>query len=325
MCAARLGAEYVLALRWTDDRGLDELVDYLARLREWMPVTVVDGSDADTYAWHAKRFPAGIRHLRPEPWPGRNGKVAGVMTGIRHARHDRVVLADDDVRYERASLERAVGLLSTADLVRPQNYFSPLPWHAAWDTARMLVNRCFGSDYPGTFALRRSVLLTAGGYNGDVLFENLELVRTMTAAGGRERRADDLFVRRLPPEASRFWEQRVRQAYDDFAQPGRLLAELALLPVIVWSVRRPQHLAALLGIVAAVAWRGRARAGGPSVFPARSVAFAPVWMLERAVCVWIAVGERMLGGARYGGRRIPAAGSPQRALRQRVAAGTAHG
>ncbi len=112
-------------------------------------------------------------------------------------------------------------LLAEADLVRPQNYFDPLPWHARWDTARILCNRAFGSDFPGTLGVRSSFLRSIGGYDGDVLFENLELIRTVTAAGGRVIDAPDLFVRRRPPTVARFLEQRPRQAYDDWAQPLR--------------------------------------------------------------------------------------------------------
>ena len=65
------------------------------------------------------------------------------------------MIADDDVRYEPAALRRAAELLDEHDLVRPQNFFEPLPWHARWDTARTLLNRGFGRDYPGTLAVRR--------------------------------------------------------------------------------------------------------------------------------------------------------------------------
>ena len=120
------------------------------------------------------------------------GKVNGVVTGVRECSHERVVIADDDVRYDAAALRRVVALLDEADLVRPQNYFDPLPWHARWDTARSLLNRVFTGDpafpvgdFPGTLAVRRSAFLASGAYDGDALFENLELMRTIRAAGGR--------------------------------------------------------------------------------------------------------------------------------------------
>ena len=148
------------------------------------------------------------------------GKVSGVRTGVRLASHEKVVIADDDVRYDPAALRRVAQLLESHDLVRPQNYFSRLPWHARWDTARTLLNRCLGRDYPGTLAVRRSRLLAMGLYDGDVLFENLELIRTVRAHGGSTVAPLDLYVARVPPSAAHFWGQRTRQAYDDFALPA---------------------------------------------------------------------------------------------------------
>ncbi len=85
--------------------------------------------------------------------------------------------------------------------MRPQNYFSRLPWHARWDTARTLLNRSLGRDYPGTLAVRRSRMLAMGLYDGDVLFENLELIRTVRAHGGSTVAPLDLYVARVPPSA----------------------------------------------------------------------------------------------------------------------------
>ena len=315
----RIEAEYVLPLRWASDDGLDELVAYLDGLRELLDVTVVDGSQPDLFAAHARALPPGVRHLPVEPRPGRNGKVAGVMTGVRTARHDRVVIADDDVRYDEGALRAVVGMLDAADLVRPQNVFVPAPWHARWDTGRSLLNRALGHDYPGTLAVRRQLLVDAGGYDGDVLFENLELIRTVVAAGGRVVTADRIGVARRPPTLRHFVRQRVRQAYDDFAQPARLLAELAILPLVLLSARRPVRILAGAAAVVALAEAGRRRAGGRRLFPATAALWAPAWLAERAVCVWLALGARLRGGVRYSDGRLVRAATPLGELRRRSA------
>ena len=311
------GIEYILPLRWACDDGLAELTAYLEEVREWADVTVVDGSGPELFAAHAAAWAGLVRHL-PVDGPGDgNGKVLGVLTGIAASRHERIVLADDDVRYDRSALSSVVAGLDAASLVAPQNHFSPLPWHARWDTGRALLNRALTGDYPGTFAVRRSAMRAVGGYDPGVLFENLELERTVRAGGEMVSRRPDILVRREPPTIRHFVSQRVRQAYDSLAQPGRMLVELAILPT-VWVLRRPLRLAALVLATVAVAEYGRRREGGRDVFPASSALWAPVWVAERAITSWIAVGLLARGGVRYGDRRLRVAAHSVRSIRRRL-------
>ncbi|MEU1590170.1 glycosyltransferase family 2 protein [Micromonospora sp. NPDC005710] len=309
---ARLPMTYVLPLRWHTDTGLAELTDYLRWLGERVEVLVVDGSPADLFARHAEMWGGLIRHLPPDPGEqGLNGKVLGVHTGVRAAGHEHVVIADDDVRYDEAALIAVHRLLGRVDLVRPQNYFDPLPWHAWWDTGRTLLNRALGADYPGTLAVRRGTFLAMGGYDPDVLFENLELIRAVRAHRGTEAVPAWLYVRRLPPDAAHFRGQRVRQAYDDLAQPARLLTVLAVVPAVVVASRRPALLLGAAAGVVALAETGRRHAGGSRVFPPATALAAPFWLLERGVCSWLAVAQRLLlGGVRYGDTRIRRAATP---------------
>jgi hypothetical protein len=298
----------------------DDLTAYLGALPGSTEVLVVDGSGPATFQHHRRILPATVRHLRPDPGiGGRNGKVAGVLTGVRNAVNDGVVIADDDVRWSASGLRRVEALLAGAEVVRPQNYFDPAPWHALWDTARTLINRSLGGDFPGTLAVRRSFLLERGGYDGDVLFENLELIRTVRGAGGREAIPLDLYVARRPPSVHRFLSQRVRQAYDDLAIPGRLAAGLLVIPLMAWAVhrRQPSVPGALTLSLVAVAEAGRRRAGGAEVFPAAASWLAPLWVVERGVCAWLAVASRaLLGGCRYRGVLISRAASSEAALRR---------
>jgi hypothetical protein len=212
-----------------------------------------------------------------------------------------------------------VGLLSRYDLVRPQNYFSPLPWHALWDTARTLLNRAAGSDFPGTLGVRRSIVLEHGGYDGDVLFENLELIRTVRARGGRTVTPLDLFVRRLPPSATHFWGQRTRQAYDDFALPLRMTVWLSVAPAVAVCAARRRAMPMLAGTAVCVlaAEAGRRRDRGTTVFPAVSSLLAPLWVAERGLCAWLAVLQRLrFGGVRYGDSIIRVAANAPRTLRR---------
>jgi hypothetical protein len=323
----RVALSYVLPLRHDRVEDLDELGAYVRWLDTVVhDVLIVDGSPPDVFAAHRDAFGPDVRHVCPDPqYHFANGKVDGVLTGLRLARHDGAVVADDDVRWDDAGLRRLATLLAEAGAVRPQNYFDPLPWHARWDTARTLLNRAWGADYPGTLGVRRTPLLAAGGYDGDAMFENLELMRTVIATGGTVLTAPDVFVRRLPPTVRQFWQQRIRQAHDDFAQPGRLAISLAALPLAGLAAatghRRAVAAAAVASVV--IAELGRRRSGGTAVFPASCVLFAPLWVAERAVCAWLAVASRVLwGGCRYRGRVMTLAANPMGEIRRRVAAST---
>ena len=72
---------------------------------------------------------------------------------------------------------------------------------------------------------------------------------------------------------------------------------------------------------AAVAEWGRRRDGGAEYFPASSSLLAPGWLfVERGVCSWLAVAERVLhGGVRYRGSVLPRAATPVGELRRRYA------
>lgn len=319
---------YILPLRWREPGPIEELAAYLGSLRDVVEeVLVIDGSPTPLYESHARALAGVARHLRPHSdleFP--MGKVNGVITGVRECSCERLVIADDDVRYDGAALRRTLSLLSGADLVRPQNYFAELPWHAHWDSARSLLNRIFSGDpafpvgdFPGTLAVRRSAFLRSGAYDGRALFENLELMRTIRAAGGAVSTPLDLYVARTPPATSHFLSQRVRQAYDDFAIPARMATFLVVGPVAIESIRRGRvrRLGAAALATIGLAELGRRRAGGAKRFPITGSLLAPAWVGERAICSWLALGSRLRGGVPYGERRLHHSATSLRDLRRR--------
>ncbi len=319
---------YVLPLRWAESGPIEELSAYLCSIAAVVDeVLVVDGSPGPVFAEHAAALRGVARHLAPHPdLDFQMGKVNGVLTGVRESSGELIVLADDDVRYDPSTLRQTVELLGEADLVRPQNYFDEMPWHARWDTARSLLNRVFTGDptfpvgdFPGTLAVRRSAVLATGGYDGDALFENLELMRTIRAAGGKVATPLDLYVPRKPPSTAHFLSQRVRQAYDDFAIPARIGTFLALAPLAAHSLRRGRIDRLAIGALASmvIAEIGRRRAGGATRFPLSGSLLAPAWVAERSLCSWLALAAKLRGGVPYGGRRLGHSATPLHRLRRR--------
>lgn len=314
---------YILPIKTSAPDTSVELRDYIAWIAARAEVIVVDGSAPAVFASHERAWGTGIRHVAPAPdLVSPMGKVGGVLTGLRVATHELIIIADDDVRYDEHSLAQTAAALTTADVVRPQNYFEPLPWHARWDSGRMLLNRLTGGDWPGTLGVRRSRLQSTNGYDGSVMFENLELVRTVLASGGTERVLYGVYVLRRPSTTTHFWSQRIRQAYDEIARPARMAAQLAALPLTLAFAISGRWLAIAIGAAAIViaAELGRRRERATRVFPASTPLFAPLWVIERAICSWLALGARIfLGGVPYRGKILHRAATPMRVLRQRYA------
>ena len=80
---------------------------------------MVDGSPPPVFAAHAAAWhDLPLRHLRPDgDLDFAMGKVNGVWTGLRRPGPERVVIADDDVRWPPDALREAVGLLDRTDVV----------------------------------------------------------------------------------------------------------------------------------------------------------------------------------------------------------------
>ena len=153
-----MNATYLLPIRLLDARPIDALVAYLRSL-SGVEIVVVDGSAPGLFAALDSGIADLAIHVPPDPRiGGRNGKARGVLTGLGIATHDKIVVADDDVRYDAHTLSALAEALDRWDVVRPQNYFAPRPWHAIVDGARSLMNRALDETGPArwAFASRRS-------------------------------------------------------------------------------------------------------------------------------------------------------------------------
>ncbi len=274
---------------------------------------MVDGSPLVDFRRHAVAWRGLCRHLPVDPqWRYLNGKVNGVLTGVAAARHECVILADDDVVYDAPAIERMCDLLIEYDLVVPQNYFRPLPWWARIETGRILLNRALRpeGDFPGTFGVRRSTFQRIGPYDGDVLFENEEMCRHFRRHDTRVRYARDFLIARRPPTLAKWREQRLRQAYEDLDFPMKTAGFALIAPMggMLAVAGGTGALIAYLGIVAAAtamaAAAGRSDGAAPLI-PASACLTAPLWVAERAVNVHRAVWTRIIrGGCAYGDRVI---------------------
>lgn len=279
--------------------------DYFRLIAAKCDVLVVDGSPSDIFAAHKEIWSDVCLHAPVDPhYKYLNGKVNGIHTGINIAAHERIILADDDIRYTPNDLCRMTELLADDEMVRPQNYLSPLPFWARTEAARMLINRaCIAEgDYPGTLGVRRSAMLRVGHYDGDVLFDNEEIVRHFRAQGASINYARDFFILKRPPTFRKWLEQRPRQAYEDFVMLTKtaFFALLPLVPALIWFMAGWRWMLAFVITMACGAMVVAARGlgdGASEFFPAWLCLYAPLWIAERALTTYWAFYWR----AKYGG------------------------
>ncbi|HEY0007018.1 MAG TPA: glycosyltransferase family 2 protein [Pyrinomonadaceae bacterium] len=312
-----LRCTYLLPIRRVYARRKEarQLAQYFRILaRAGCEVLVVDGSPPEVFAEHERAWRDVCRHVPVDlKYTYLNGKVNGVHTGVDLASCERIVLADDDIRYTPEDISRMCDLLDQHEMVRPQNYLSPLPWWARLEAARMLINRgaLRAGDYPGTCAFRRSTFLGVGHYDGDVLFDNEEMVRHFLLGGADVCFARDFFILKCPPTFRKWVEQRPRQAYEDFVMRAKTLLFMSLLPVLfalglLYGMRAALWFVAVVSTSACLlALRGLSSDSAYRFFRAWVILYAPLWVLDRALSVYWALYWRVAyGGYPFGDRLL---------------------
>ncbi len=276
-------------------------------------VMVVDGSPPEIFAAYDEVWRETCRHATVDPqYKYLNGKVNGIHTGVALAAHNAIILADDDIRYTPEDIRRMRRLLVDYDMVRPQNYFKPLPWWARMEAARMLINRAWiaEGDYSGTLGVTKSAMLRVGHYDGDVLFDNEEIVRHFRLKKANIKYARDFFLLKHPPTFRKWIEQRPRQAYEDFVMRAKTLFFLAL-PVDFflgwlfggWKLSLAYVLIIAFGSILMAA-RGL-NDGAVRFFPPWVILYAPLWIIERAASTYWALYWRIIhGGYPFGDKLL---------------------
>ena len=303
---------YLLPIRRRvfDVTEANALGDYFRSLADGgCELVVIDGSPDHVFEEHNRVWSNVCRHERVERhWGYLNDKVNGIHTGVALAANEKIILADDDIRYSAKNLSDVVDLLDRFEVVRPQNFLRPLRWWSRMEAARMLINRATlrTADYPGTNGFRRSSMLRVGHYDGDVLFDNEEMIRHFASSGASICYANDLFIAKRPPTLSKWLEQRPRQAYEDFPLRAKTAIFFGIPPLLLAATLLGHALLVfmpLLLIPVLMAAVGRLRGKAARFFTISTCFFAPLWVIERSISTYCALYWYFArGGYPFGGR-----------------------
>ena len=285
-----------------------DLAAYLSEMNvAGCEVVVIDPSprmqfehNARILRWVGRHVPARAEHLGPD------GSVDLVRAAASLAACEKVIVAERDVRYTADAIARVCERLEVHEAVEPQDYLHPLPWWGGIEAARILVHRGIEPqpDHGVTVAFRRSAI---GALRMLAMRDPLQdPARRLSAAGAEVFPAGDVFVRRQPGEL-KGWLARRGHTSGDFTPAIRSAFFLSVIPFLVLlalfgSLQLAGGYAAAMAI-GSVALAIRGRAGASGYFPWRACLLAPVWILERSVSVYWALGRRILGG-RAGAARV---------------------
>ena len=176
----------------------------------------------------------------------------------------------------------------------------------------MLINRAWikEGDYPGTLGVLRATMARLGHYDGDVLFDNEEIVRHFRLHRASICLARDFFILKRSPTFRKWIEQRPRQAYEDFVMRAKTLFFAALAPAfilcLIFGGWRPALAFMAVGACAAIIMASRGLGDEATrFFPRWICLYAPLWVVERAVSTYWAFYWRITrGGYPFGDKLL---------------------
>jgi hypothetical protein len=153
-------------------------------------------------------------------------------------------------------------------------------------------------------------MLRVGHYDGDVLFDNEEIVKHFQLKGAHICYARDFFLLKLPPPFGKWIEQRPRQAYEDFVMRAKT-SFFAAVPIVLaitllksgWQMTL--ICAALISFGAIVSAIFGLNNGAVKFFSPKIVFYAPLWVAERCVSTyWAFYWYLTYGGYPFGDKVV---------------------
>ena len=285
----------------TSAEELRQLANYLSTLGlAGVDVVVVDPSPRLQFELNARVLRWVGRHVAPrQEHRSPSGAIDVVRAAADLASCEKVIVAAEDVRYTPEAVGQLCDLLDLHEVVEPQDYLEPLPWWGGMEAGRILVHRGIEPqpDHGATFGFRRAAVRSLRTLGASDVHD--DQVRRLGSVGAELYAAADVFVRRQPGQLDEWWNERPRQAGDDFVLPVKTAFFFSLVPLLLLlAILGGLQLAgAYAGVIAfasmAVAIRGRSGAG--AFFPLRAVLFAPLWVFERSVSVYWALFRKLRG------------------------------
>lgn len=292
----------------------DTLLRHMDQIQDW-EFTIVDASPDGIFAiiddWfvHQKR----VFHIRPaiQDIPGHNNKLLSLMEALSRAQYRYALLLDHDMRPSFQSLCAIVSRLPAYDCARCMIHYQALSVIGLVNVNGIfLINLlCRDKQFWGHLILNRETLLALGFPPTCTLFDELTITRHFQKHGKRVGYFPTIIIPMAYRDSlSRFFEQRLRYAYENLAYPGRFSLFLSILPLLLACAFISPWLSlvffgGITCIVLVLGYVGQKRYGN-GFYPPLAFLCAPLWFWPYPFTSWIALALYLKGGVQFGGQTI---------------------
>ncbi len=259
---------------------------------------------------------SGIIHLAvTENIPdGDNKKLHAIDIALKHLTSRAVLIMDDDARPRIDDLTKIDKLLQVSRYVKciPE-YPAPSVFDYIDISGIFVVNMTSPhKQFWANIAFDVPTLLSVGFPEKNVLFDELAIELAFRRGGHLCSYCDEVAIPMYSHRGfKKFWEQRLRYAYENMGYPMRFATHLLALPLLVAiGIKGAAYCAcALIAISLAVSLLSLAGQlkydhGRHSRF---TWMYATLWFWPYVIMSWLSLFARLRGGVRFGPTRIKTA------------------
>ncbi|MDY7989860.1 hypothetical protein UY286_04925 [Paenibacillus polymyxa] len=311
----------VIPIKVKKETNLDGFITYIKNIsnslvNDDVQIVISDGSNLEIASkLHGDlAYLKNVTHfmLEEEYRTGRNDKLNGIYAALKVSKFDNILLIDDHFRITRATLFSLSRYYLIYDLFKTMPKFEKYPVSALIDLCGIYIINLmdYRKQYCGHLAFKKSLYMKVGFPDRDGLFDEFIMEEKL-----REYNFSIGFVRDVAIEAvqensvNKFFEQRIRYAYENFAFPLRTALFLTILPLTL-LLFLSNYIMAIKFIVAisittiTVAGIGQLIYNREAKAPKFTFLFGVFWFWFYPFTTWIALFKFFSGGVYFGNRKI---------------------
>lgn len=260
-----------------------------------------------------QRFPL-IRNVKLpiEVKTGLNGKLNALEYSLRFIDSNYVLFMDDDCRPSLEFLKNAIEQFDKYSCFKCMvSYKNPTIFDEINLCGIYIINLlCSDKQFWGHLFFNRTHLLQVNLPSKDVLFDDLAIYlqfkKNGLKTGYESSNCMDIISN---TNASHFFQQRIRYAYENLAYPLRFFLFLITLPTILLTTILLEIKAGLLLFMLLNLFLILIAAMGQVVYskcktPSITFILAPLWFWFYPIMSWLALFLRMISGVRFGENMI---------------------